>query len=787
MLRNQIKLAFRNITKDLGYSLINILGLTIGISSTLFLLIYVFDELSYDNYQENKDNLYRVISKITETDDEFTWVVAQIPFATQVKKDYPEVEDAIRFQDLGKSLFKYGDKQFYDSEVNYVDSTVFDVFSYRMLNGDPNTALDEPNSIVLTKSFANKIFGDEDPMDKIITNEDRSLKVTGIMDDVPHNSHFKFSALVSWNTLETRRQSWGNFGLFTYVLLKPGTDPVAFDKKLEEMYDKFMADIFKEHGVYIDYELQPITSIHLYPIGEGDSEPSGDIRFVRIFLLIAIFMLVIAGINYMNLTTARSAKRAREVGIRKVAGAHQSLLIRQFLTESVVLTLISLILSLGICYTLLPNFNDLSGKTLDFSFFSNPEFVFSIIIIILILGFISGLYPSFVLSRLQPIDALKGKQIKGSRHGILRKALVIIQFAISLIMIISTWVVYEQLNYLKQKDMGFDKDQIVSITLDTREMVEKVPVLRNEFMSISGVKSVGTTTDKMGTGTGKLLLSVETSEGMQEKGVNLAGCDYEFINTLGIEILEGRNFSEEFKTDTLAVIVNETLADRFGWKEPLGKKVMFGEDQTAKVIGLMKDYHQTGLYNPVESLLLFLRESGPNVYVKFEGQNSNQIVQNLETAWIKTFPLIPFEYTFLKDDLFEQVKPDEKRSILYTLFSIVIIIIASLGVFGLASYTVEQRTKEISIRKILGAKVNTVLKLIFQDYLILIGISMLVAFPLAYYFLQDFLSNYVYRTSLHIFTFVLSAVLLLLITLLTIMYHTIKIALTNPVDALKTD
>ena len=374
MFFNQIKIAFRNITKDLGYSLINILGLTIGITSTLFLLVYVFDELSYDTYHEHKDNLYRVASNITETDDAFTWVVAQIPFAPQVKQDYPEVEDAIRFEDIGKSLFEYEDKQFYDNDVNFVDSTVFDVFTYEMIAGDPKTALNEPNSIVLTKSFANKFFGDEDPMGKIITNEDRSLKVTGLIKDVPYNSHFRFSALVSWTTIPERRQSWGNFGLFTYVKLKPGTDPVVFDKKLEEMYDKFMAEIFEDYGVFVDYELQPIADIHLYPVGEGESEASGDIRFIKMFFLIAIFMLVIAGINYMNLTTARSAKRAREVGIRKVVGAHQGLLVKQFLTESIVLTLISLILSLGLCYLLLPNFNVLSGKSLDFTFFSTPEF-----------------------------------------------------------------------------------------------------------------------------------------------------------------------------------------------------------------------------------------------------------------------------------------------------------------------------------------------------------------------------------------------------------------------------
>ncbi len=565
MIYNQIKFAIRNITKDFGYSLINILGLTIGITSTLLLLIYVFDELSYDKYHEKHAQIYRVSSHITETDDDFIWNVTQIPFATQVKQDYPEVQDAIRFQGIGKSLFEYGDKQFYDNDVCFVDSTVFEVFTYPMISGVPETALDEPNSIVLTKSFANKLFGDEDPMGKIITNEDRSLKVTAVIRDVPQNSHLRFSALMSWNTIESRRQSWGNFGLPTYLLLKEGTDVAAFDKKLEEMYAKFMAPIFENVGVYIDYQLQPLGDIHLYPIGEGDSEASGDIRFVRIFFIIAIFLLLIAGINYMNLTTARSVKRSREVGIRKVAGAHQGMLIRQFLAESVVLTIVSMLISLLLCYFLLPQFNLISGKSLDFSFFSKSSFIFALLSIIIILGLLSGLYPAFFLSRFKPINALKGKQAKGSSHGLLRKALVVVQFAISLSMIISTMVVYNQIEYLKKKDMGFDKENTLRLILNTREMVEKLPVLRNELLSISGVVNVGSTDTPMGVGSGKNLISVETSEGMQEKGVNMAGCDYRFIQTLGIEMLQGRSFSEEFATDTLSVLVNQSIADRGGW------------------------------------------------------------------------------------------------------------------------------------------------------------------------------------------------------------------------------
>ena len=562
--KRKSRLFFRNITKNLGYSTLNILGLTIGITTTLLLLIYVFDELSYDQFHENKTNLYRVSSHITETDDDFVWTVAQIPFAQQVKQDYPEVEDAIRFQGIGKSLFTYEDIEFYDEDVCYVDSTVFDVFSFKLLSGDPKTVLNEPKSIVLSESFAKKLFGNADPIGYIIKNERYSFEVTGIMEDMPENSHLDFSAFISWNTVEERRQSWGNFGVPSYILLKEGTDPIVFDRKLEEMYTNFMASIFEQYGVHIDYILQPITKIHLYPVDENDSE-AGTIQFVKIFFIIALFLLLIAGINYMNLTTARSAKRSREVGIRKVAGAYKSMLIRQFLTESVVLTLISLVFSLLACYLLIPSFNTLSEKTLDFTLFFRSEIIFSILGITIILGVLSGIYPAFFLSRFQPIHALKGRPAKGSSHSWLRKTLVVIQFAISLFMMVSTLVVYQQLDHLKNKDLGFQKDNMLTINLNTREMREKLPVLRNELMNISGVENIASTTTRMGQGSAKNLVPVETKEGMQEKGVNLAGVDYDFIQTMNIEVIDGRDWSKEYGTDTLAVIVNESMAKRFGW------------------------------------------------------------------------------------------------------------------------------------------------------------------------------------------------------------------------------
>ncbi len=792
MIPNQIKFAIRSIRKDLGYNLINILGLTIGISTTLFLLIYVFDELSYDKYHEKSPNIYRVISNISEADDSFTWAISQIPLAPQIKQDYPEVIDAIRIQPVGmqgtgKQLFEYKGKNFYNADTYIADSNIFNVFTYPMISGDPKKALTEPNSIVLTESFAKEIFGDEKAIGKLINTTAHSLKVTGIIKDIPKNSHLCFSALVSRSSLDERQQigSWKFFRVFTYLLMQEGTDITSFNKKIEEMYNKYMAETFNKPGVRIKYELQPLEEIHFHPMEEGEIKTAGDITILRVFIIIAVLLLLIAGINYMNLTTARSIKRSREVGIRKVSGAHRSMLVRQFLTESVILTILSLLISIGLCYVLLPQFNLLSGKALDFSFFGKQSVLLSVLSIIIILGVLSGLYPAFFLSGLKPVDAIKGGKTKGKNQNLLREVLVIIQFFISLAMIVSTIVIYNQLRFLHHKDMGFDYDNVIKLSLNTDEQVSKLPVLRNKLKNIPGIKGVCSTTTPLGEGSGKLLFPIETSEGMQKKGMNFARIDYDFIPTMNIKILDGRNLSREYKTDTLGILINEAMARRFGWENPLGKKIQLGTTNIGHVIGLINDYHQTGLYNPVQPLMLVLQDNCPIVYIKLKEGSNQQTITKIEEAWKIVFPSTSFEYTYLRDNLYQQIESDKNRGVLFTLFSIVAIIIAILGVLGLASYMVEQRSKEISIRKVLGISSKNVVLLIFKEYLTLIGIAALYAFPLAYYYLQKFLDDYEYHTSMSVFTFIFAFMILIAITLLTILYHTIKVAKANPLDSLR--
>ncbi len=792
MFENLIKIAFRVIRKDLFYSLFNIAGLTIGITSSIFLLLYVSNELSYDKYHENSENIYRVVSHISEPDDAFDWAVAQIPFAPQVKEDYPEVLEYVRYIDAGRTLFKKDESFFYEEDVYFVDSTVLDVFSWKLISGNPEAALNEPRSIILTRSFSERYFGSDDPVGKSIeTTEGELYKVTGLMEDVPENSHLKFSALISRSTLPRQMGSWGSFGVYTYLLLPEGADYKQFESKISEMYDKYMAQIFEAMGIKIEYVLHPLPWIHLNSTFEAEPEPTGSKNYIYIFSVVALFMLVIASINYMNLATARSTRRAREVGLRKVMGSSRKLLVLQFLTESLLLTIISVLLSVLLVKLLLPEFNLLSGKQLDFSSLFDTKMVLSLIGIVFLLGVAGGSYPAFYLSQYNPSKVLKGEVSSGYKKFSFRKILVVVQFSISLVMIISTWVVYSQISFLKNKDVGFDKTNVIRLNLSTRDMVNQADVFKEALIANPQILNVGTTNTIVGEGSSKSIFMVETSEGMDERGVNFGACDDTFIETLGITILEGRGFSREIMADTATgVIINQTLAKRMNWDNPIGKKVQIGgspdnENPVARVVGLMKDFNQTGLYNEVESYMLLFRLDNRVIYIKIDDSNIDSTIGFIEKKWKEVYPDIPLEYEYLEDDFNNQFEEDQKRGFILAVFAILTIIIAILGLYGLSSYTVEQRTKEIGIRKVLGANVSNITGMITKEFFILILFSMMIAFPIAYYLMKDWLQNYTYKTPLSIWIFVISGLAILFIALITVSFHTFRAGNANPVDSIR--
>ncbi|OFY71501.1 MAG: hypothetical protein A2Y71_11550, partial [Bacteroidetes bacterium RBG_13_42_15] len=782
MIKNLLKTAVRHIRKHFGYSLLNILGLTLGISSALFLIIYVSDELSYDRYHENADRIYRVSSKITETDDQFTWNVAQIPMGPQVVQDYPEVQSFVRFINMPRALYKFEDKEYIEEDFQYADSTLFDIFTYKVLKGEVRSAVTDPGKIVLTETVAARYFGDSDPIGKTLTSGNTTFAVTGVIEDVPSNSHFRFDAVAARNNLPKQLGTWGNFGVFTYLLLPENLDVEAFETKIQGMYDAHMKTIFEPLKIRIEYILEPITKIHLYSTNAGEPEPTGSITYVIIFGIVALFLILIAAMNYMNLATARSSNRAREVGLRKVVGSRRGLLVAQFLSESVVLTIISLIISIILLVILLPKFNLLAGKSFDLSILYSPVVIISVIGVILVAGIFGGSYPAFFLSRFSPVTVLKGEITQGSAGSLFRKILVVIQFTISIAMIVCTLVVFRQLKYLKNKDQGFNQENVLTLQLN-RGMVNKYPVLKLALLENDDIKYVTSTNTPVGEGSGKVIFNMETDQGMSQRGINFAVVDHDFVDALGINIISGRDFQQDMPSDTLtSVVVNETLANRMGWSDAIGKKVTLGDGAqiNARVIGVMKDYHQTGMYNEIESLMLVWRERNNIIYVKLSGNNTEQSISFIENKWKEVFPDQPFTYTFLSERFNRQFEADEKRGFIFTLFTILAIIIACLGLFGLASYMVEQRTKEIGIRKVFGASEGVIVRLISKEFLILITISIVIALPVAYYIMGRWLENYVYRTRIGVLLLLLAALLTVILTFVTISYKAYQAAILNP-------
>jgi len=794
MIKNLILVALRNFKRDKGYSLLNILGLTIGITFSLFLIFYIKDELSYDRYNVNADRIYRITAFIKEPEkDVMRWANTQYPLGPALKKDYPEVEEAVRFVGAGKSMYKKGDLHFYEDKVFFSDSTLFRVFTYSFIEGNPRTALTEPNSMVLTQSVAVKYFGSSSGIvGKSLQNSNGDIyKITAVIKDVPKNSHIIFNALISASSLpKNYGDNWGSFGMYTYVLLKPNVNAATFEKKLLPMYDKYMASIFRQFNINIHYGVQPITSIHLHSDMSGEPEELGSVSYIYIFSAVALFMLIIACINYMNLTTARSARRAKEIGIRKVTGSTKTQLVAQFLVESTLTAILALLLSLIFIGLLLPTFNTLSGKSISFYALLEPSTFLIVLGIVVFVGLVGGSYPAFYLSKFNPVSILKGSLSKSSSNVVLRRVLVVVQFSISMIMLICTWVVYGQLKYIRNVDLGFNQQQVLVLNANANNDIRsKIIAFKNDMRKNPQVLSVSTAQATPGGNINFNLFSMESKNGFVDKGVDCYAIDEDYFKTLGMQIKKGRNFSG--LPDTLrSVIVNENMVKYFGWDNPLGKKVKYPGDTSSfylEVVGVVKDFNQKSLYNPIAPLLLFYTPTSNSLQLKIGSKNMPATIAGIEKSWKSIFPDLPFEYTFLDQDFDSQYAADQKRGKIFTTFSILTILITCLGLLGLIAFTTEQRQKEISIRKIMGAGLTEIVPLITKNFVVLVGVSCLVAFPVAYLFMDKWLKIFPYNTGLSLVPFILSAFTVLVITLLTVIFHTIKAAVANPVKSLRSE
>ncbi len=793
MFKNYLKIAWRNLWKDKEYSLLNILGLAIGITCSLFLILYVMDELSYDRYNDNADRIYRVSAFIQEPEREMKTANTQYPLGLVLQKDIPEVEQAVRIV-LGDELYyKVGEKQFSEDKIYYADKNLFDVFSFPFIEGVSSTALVEPNSIVLTESMAKKYFGSSSVVGRSLRNSrDELFEITGVIADIPGNSHFKAEAFISSSTLpKDFANFWGQFGNFyTYVLLKPNANAKDFEAKMLPLYDAYMAEIFEQYNVKIKYGVIPVTSIHLKSDLDNEPEETGSMSYIYIFSIVALFMLVIASINYMNLTTARAAGRAKEIGIRKVVGSSRSQLIKQFLLESVLVTAIATILSLLIVILLLPYFNTISGKAITLNSLFEPNILYILAGVVVLVGLLGGSYPAIYLTSTNAIAVLKGKLAKASSNSILRKVLVTTQFTISMVMLICTMVVYNQLDFMRDKDLGFNSDQIISIVIDPTQNTDgKLGNYKSEILKRADIGSASIAECTPGKSPDFNLFKVETINGFIEKGVDVYGVDEDYFNTLGIKVIEGRNFSADIPADTLNnLIVNETMVKAMGWDNALGKKITNpGGDFELEVIGVVKDFNQKSLYNAIEPLLLVYRPNASGLQAKITGGNISRTVSELEGVWQKIFPDTPFQYNFLDQEFNSQYTADQKRGQIFTAFSALTILISCLGLLSLVAFTTQQRRKEVSIRKVVGAKVSNIVFIIAKSFMVLIGISCLLAFPIAYLFMDKWLEVFPYKTDIKASTFLLSALILIMITLITVSFHAVKSALANPVKSLRTE
>ena len=806
MIKNYLLSLYRNITRNKFYSVLNIVGLSVGIAAAIFILLYVQDELSYDKYHEKHERIYRVEShfEISGKDDKFA--IVPTPMGPALKIEYPEVEEFCRLYGTGNTLFRVGEKEYYEDYFYFSDSTVFDIFTYQLLQGNPKTCLTQSKTIVITEKVAKKYYGDEDPMGQIMTSgTGKNYKVTGVMKNQPGNSHLRFDALISgmsvaeevgvdeFNSLEPGR--FWNIGVYTFVLLNENASMQGVHDKFEPFYEKYMKPIGDQINARFSLLSTPLAETH-FRQGLGAELPSGNKSYVFIFSAVALFLLLIAAINYMNMATARSANRAKEVGIRKVMGAFKGQLVRQFISESVALSIIALLIAILIVTILLPEFNILAGKNLSFGLVDNPVIFIEIIIITLFAGLISGSYPAFYLSSFLPITVLKGTVAKsGKQKGMLRKVLVILQFFIAIFMIIGTIVVSSQIRYLKNKDLGFEKDNLVVMEIQDTAFRSKIETFKNELLNNPDILATTNSTGVPGNISWIQVLKFEERDEMVDRTVMLAQTDYDFAETLGFEFVSGRNFDQDMGTDAEeAVIINETAVKEFGWEDnPIGKKIHYGWDidgsggTIMKVIGVVKDFHFRSLHNKIEPVIFFISERPRYLLTaRINPDRKKEALEFIESKWNDFNAKRPFDYEFLDKQLDEQYQAEEKISRILSMAAILTIFIALLGLLGLSSFVAEQRTKEIGIRKVVGASVADILQLLYREFIILIVIAFAIAIPIAWWRLEIWLdASFVYHQSVQWISFAIAGALSFIIGLGTISYFILRAATGNPVDAIK--
>ncbi len=811
MLRNYFKIAWRNLLKNKTFSIINIFGLAVGLCCFLLISLYVIDELSYDRHFKNANRIYRINSDINFGGSEMKMSQSSDPMGAVLKKDYPQVEQFTRiYTNYGSNFIKKGSEFINEQRIAHADSTFFDMFSVPVLEGNPKTALDAPNTIAISKSTAQKYFQTSKAVGKSLeigVTQKTIYNVTAVFEDMPSNSHFDFDFICSMDNVN---YDWGNFtshNFSTYVRLAEGVDYRTFNKKFDEVIERYILpklsqllniknlDEFKKTGSSLKYTLFPMTDIHLKSDRNFEIRVGGDIQYVYIFGAVAIFLLLIACINFMNLSTARSSSRAKEVGIRKVLGTERQSLIGQFLSESILTSVISMILALLMIAFLLPIFNEISAKTFSISNLFSFKFLPFLVLLPLIVGLIAGYYPAFFLSSYQPIKALKSNLNVGFSKSNLRSVLVTFQFAVSLTLIISTIIIYQQLHYIQTKNVGFNKDQVLVLN-GTGALKENQEAFKNEIAQLAGVKSA----------TGAEFLPVSNSSRNdntfskeaimnEQSGFNMQvwRIDYSYITTLGMEMAQGRNFSKEFGADSSGLIINETTAKMLGYKDPIGKKLYTSDGDgtdmnvTYTIVGVVKNFHFSSLRENIGPLCMKLGVNRNGLAFKVNSSDMPNLLSQIESKWEKSAPDMPFLHSFLDDSFNEMYRAEQRIGKVAIIFAFLTILIACLGLFGLVTYMIEQRIKEIGIRKVLGANVASIVGILSMDFLKLVFISIFIGSPIAYFAMNYWLRDFASRIDIAWWVFVLAGFSAITIAILTVIFQATKAALSNPLKSLKTE
>jgi putative ABC transport system permease protein len=816
MISNYFKIAVRNIFKDKFYSFINILGLSIGITSCLLILLYITEELSFDKFHTDADRIYRVVVKARLGENELLeFVGTPPPMCEGFRNAIPEVEAIARLAPLAMLINHEG--RFYNEDhLMYADSTFFDVFDYQLLQGNRKGSLTEPYSIVLTEEMAIKYFGTKalengSVLGSMIKSRDDVFKITGIMENIPQNSHLRFDMLVSMSSFaEAQSPIWLKMNFLTYLKLREGVTPEDIDEKVTDIiiekvgpqavaYVKLPVELFQDRTAVkktFQFIFQPISSIHLHSNMRGEIGTPGNLSYIYIFSAIAAFIIIIACINFMNLATARSSKRAMEIGVRKTLGSSKRKLVSQFMIESMLFTIIAMVIALGLTEAFRVPFSNISGKPVSLNVFEDPWILLLICSLTLIIGLLAGSYPSFYLTKYKPVDVMKGSLRSGMKSSWIRSFLVVFQFVISIGLIICTSLVYKQMTFINKKNLGFNKENVIIIS-NGYDLGNNMEVFKEEVMNLPEVQSASYTYSVPSEIFSSTLTKAEGDLEVDHQ-VFTNRADYEFLETMGMQLAAGRNFSRDFPSDSSSVLVNEAAVKVLGWSEggvdnALGKyiEMMHGDVGSVrakyKVIGVISDFNFESLKSEIRPVIVFLFRRAYRIAVKVNSDNIPATLNNLEAKWKSLTSDAPFEYSFLDQSFEKLYQAEQKLGQLFFIFTSMAIFIACLGLIGLAAYTAEQRTKEIGIRKIMGASVPHLFSMLNMEFIKLVVIALVISSPLAWYFMKAWLGSFVYKTEISVWPFLLAGFIAVFIAVITVGYQSIKAATANPVNSLRSE